>query len=87
MTSAGFIDLLSQLGVERSLSRPRVSNDSPHSESMFKTAKYQPDYPGRFSRAPHARRWFAEFFDWYMHQHRHSGLALFSKSSPCTVVT
>lgn len=78
MTSAGFIDLLAQLGVERSLSRPRVSNDNPHSESMFKTAKYQPDYPGRFLGAAHARRWFTEFFDWYMHQHRHSGLAFFT---------
>jgi putative transposase len=78
MTSLGFIELLAQLGVERSLSRPRVSNDNPHAESFFKTAKYQPDYPGRFNGAPHARRWFADFFDWYANHHRHSGLALFT---------
>jgi putative transposase len=78
MTSLGFIELLAQLGVERSLSRPRVSNDNPFSESAFKTAKYQPDYPGRIQSTGHARRWFSEFFEWYAHRHRHSGLALFT---------
>jgi putative transposase len=78
MTAVGFTDLLAQLGAQRSLSRPRVSNDNPFSESCFKTVKYQPDYPGRFKDAAHARRWFTEFFDWYANQHRHSGLALFT---------
>ena len=78
MTATGFIDLLAELRVDRSLSRPRVSNDNPFSESCFKTVKYQPDYPGRFRDVEHARRWFAEFFDWYANQHRHSGLALFT---------
>jgi len=78
MTAVGFIDLLAQLGVDRSVSRPRVSNDNPFSESCFKTVKYQPDYPGRFQGLVHARRWFAEFFQWYAHRHRHSGLALFT---------
>lgn len=78
MTSAAFTELLTALGVERSLSRPRVSNDNPYSEACFKTVKYQPDYPGRFANAAHARRWFTEFFDWYAHRHRHSGLALFT---------
>jgi transposase InsO family protein len=48
MTSIGFAELLSVLGVERSHSRPRVSNDNAFSESQFKTLKYQPDYPGAF---------------------------------------
>jgi putative transposase len=78
MTAVGFIDLLAQLGVERSLSRPRVSNDNPFSESCFKTVKYQPDYPGRFRDTAHARAWFTEFFAWYGSRHRHSGLALFT---------
>ena len=78
MTSGAFIDLLAQLGVERSVSRPRVSNDNPYSESCFKTVKYQPDYPGRFQDVAHARRWFTEFFEWYANRHRHSGLALFT---------
>lgn len=78
MTAAGFVDLLAQLGMDRSLSRPRVSNDNPFSEACFKTVKYQPDYPGRFRDLSHARRWCSEFFDWYANHHRHSGLALFT---------
>lgn len=78
MTSAGWTQLLGQLGLERSLSRPRVSNDNPHSEAAFKTLKYQPDYPGRFESIEHARQWMAQFFDWYTHHHRHSGLAYFT---------
>lgn len=78
MTATGFIDLLAELNVERSLSRPRVSNDNPYSESCFKTLKYQPDYPGRFRDIQHARRWFTEFFFWYANQHRHTRLALFT---------
>lgn len=78
MTSHGFAELLGELGVERSYSRPRVSNDNPYSESHFRTAKYQPDYPGRFRDIAHARRWCYEFFDWYNVRHHHTGLALFT---------
>jgi putative transposase len=78
MTAIGFIDLLGELGIQRSLSRPRVSNDNPVSESCFKTIKYQPDYPGRFRDLAHARQWLADFFAWYANHHRHSGLALFT---------
>lgn len=78
MTAHGFTELLGALGVERSYSRPRVSNDNPHSESLFHTAKYQPDYPGRFESIEHARQWCAEFFQWYSEQHHHTGLALFT---------
>jgi putative transposase len=78
MTSHGFAELLGELGVERSYSRPRVSNDNPFSESLFHTAKYQPDYPGRFADVQHARRWCAEFFWWYSECHHHTGLALFT---------
>lgn len=41
-------ELLEDLGITRSLSRPRTSNDKPYSEGNFKTAKYRPDYPARF---------------------------------------
>jgi putative transposase len=78
MTSTGFTDLLAELGAATSLSRPRVSNDNPFSESCFKTTKYQPDYPGRFRDIFPARRWLADFFHWYTNQHRHSGLAYFT---------
>jgi putative transposase len=78
MTSHGFADLLSELGVDRSYSRPRVSNDNPFSESHFHTVKYQPDYPGRFTGPPHARWWCTDFFGWYNDDHHHDGLALFT---------
>lgn len=58
VTSSGFISLLAQLGVERILSRPRVSTDNLFSASASKTAKYQPDCPGCLQSPGHARRWF-----------------------------
>ena len=78
MTSHGFAELLGELGVERSYSRPRVSNDNPFSESHFRTAKYQPDYPGCFRDLAHARLWCDDFFRWYNDQHHHTGLELFT---------
>ena len=54
-----FAQLLATLGVERSLSRPHVSDDNAFSEAQFKTLKYQPDYPGRFLGEVHARGWLA----------------------------
>jgi putative transposase len=78
MTAHGFADLLSELGVDRSYSRPRVSNDNPFSESQFHTLKYQPDYPGRFRGSDHARNWCADFVGWYNDHHYHEGLCLFT---------
>jgi len=61
--------------VLRSFSRPRVSNDNPYSESLFKTAKYRPVYPSRpFTSKEEACQWVATFVDWYNHRHRHSGI-------------
>ncbi len=66
---------LEELGVLRSFSRPRVSNDNPYSESLFRTVKYRPNYPNRpFSSKEEACQWVASFVDWYNHQHRHSGI-------------
>jgi putative transposase len=78
MRSDGLAQLLGSLGVTRSFSRPHVSDDNAFSESQFKTLKYQPDYPERFSSPAHARAWCQEFFGWYNDVHQHSGLALFT---------
>jgi putative transposase len=78
MTAHGFTGLLGELGVRRSYSRPRISNDNPYSESHFKTLKYQPDYPGRFVGTRDACPWLADFFAWYCYRHRHEGLGLFT---------
>lgn len=69
-------DLLENLGIERSHSRPRTSNDNPQSESQFKTLKYRPTYPKYFESEDDARQWCREFFQWYNTEHRHEGLAM-----------
>jgi putative transposase len=68
--------LLSDLGIEKSHSRPYVSDDNPFSEAQFKTLKYHPDYPDRFGCIQDARGWARLFFQWYNHQHYHIGLNL-----------
>ena len=57
MTAHGYLDLLGELAMTASHSRPRVSNDNAMSESPFKTLKYQPDYPRRFDSYDHAMCW------------------------------
>ena len=73
-----YIDQMIELGIVLSHSRPRVSNDNAFSEAQFKTQKHQPDYPGRFDNAAHARAWCGDYFDWYNFTHHHSGLAGFT---------
>jgi transposase InsO family protein len=74
MRAATLESRLEELGVLRSFSRPRVSNDNPFSESLFRTVKYRPEYPRRpFQSVEEACSWVAAFVDWYNYQHRHSG--------------
>ena len=75
MTAHRYFDLMGELGITLSHSRPRVSNDNPFSEAQFKTQKYQPDYPDRFRHPAHATAWHADYFDWYNFSHHHCGLA------------
>jgi len=75
MTSKTVAQLLADLEVTRSLSRPHVSNDNPYSESQFKTMKYRPTFPKRFGSAEDARAFCRVFFPWYNSEHRHSGIA------------
>jgi len=78
MKSDTLAQLLATLGVQRSFSRPHVSDDNAFSEAQFKTLKYQPDYPGRFGGELHARGWLQTFFGWHNDEHHHSSLALFT---------
>lgn len=66
--------LLADLGITKSLSRPRVSNDNPFSEAHFKTLKYRPAFPNRFSSKEHAAAFCRSFISWYNADHRHSGI-------------
>jgi len=74
MTAGTVAELLNELGVTKSHSRPRVSNDNPYIESHFKTLKYRPDYPARFDSIEAARTWVRRFVHWYNHEHYHSGI-------------
>lgn len=81
MTSKPVAQLLVDLGVARSHSRPHVSNDNPYSEAAFKTLKYAPVFPDRFGSLADARAFGEEFFGYYNHEHRHSGIGLHTPAS------
>jgi putative transposase len=81
MTSDEVARLLKRLGIARSRSRPHVSNDNPFSESLFKTLKYDLDYPGIFDSYKQALDWIETFVARYNTDHRHSGLAGFTPDS------
>ena len=76
MTSKCTAQLLADLGVTRSLSRPQVSDDNPFSEAQFKTLKYHPGFPGRFHDITAASAFCRTFFPWYNTEHRHGGIAM-----------
>ena len=67
--------MLYWLGIEPSYSRPRVSDDDPYAEALFRTAKYRPEFPAKgFVDLDAAREWAAHFVHWYNNEHRHSGI-------------
>jgi putative transposase len=74
MRAATTLDLARSLGITLSYSRPRISDDNPYSESLFKTVKYDLDFPRRFQDLQHAREHMSAFFTGYNTHHRHSGL-------------
>jgi len=76
MASKQVAQLLADLGVTKSHSRPHVSNDNPYSESQFKTLKYRPTFPDRFGSIQDARAFCQGFFGWYNFAHHHSGIGL-----------
>jgi putative transposase len=81
MRSKTVAQLLIDLGVIKSHSRPRVSNDNPYSEAQFKTLKYRPDFPEQFGSVVDGRQWLGPFFDWYNHDHYHTALGLLTPAS------
>ena len=81
MTSKTVAQLLEDLGVTRTHSRPHVSDDNPYIEAHFKTLKYCPAWPGHFNTLDDARAWCEQFFDYYNHVHRHRALGLHTPAS------
>jgi len=75
MKGATMLATLQWLGVMPSFSRPRVSDDNPFPEALFRTLKYRPDYPQRaFADMAAARAWVEQFVRWYNYEHQHSGI-------------
>ena len=72
-------ETLYALGIVPLNSRPRVSNDNPYEESIFKTLKYRPNYqPKGFGSLTEARRWVQHFVNWYNTEYKHSGISYVS---------
>lgn len=78
MTSKLVTQLLADLGVVKSHSRPYTSNDNPYSEAHFKTMKYAPSFPGSFGSLEDARGFCRGFFGWYNVRHHHGGIGYFT---------
>jgi len=76
MQSKTVAQLLIDLKVAQTFSRPYTPNDNPYSEAQFKTLKYRPGFPGWFASLAEARAWVQAFVDWYNYEHYHSGLGL-----------
>ncbi len=68
--------LMVDLQITKSHSRPYTPNDNPYSESQFKTIKYHPDFPDRFQSFDEAHEQITTLLHWYNHQHYHSALNL-----------
>lgn len=82
MKGATMIVTMQRLGVMPSFSRPRVSDDNPYSEALFKTLKYCPEYPSTpFPSIKAANEWVEKFVIWYNHIHLHSGIKFVTPAS------
>jgi len=82
MKGATMLATLQRLGVVPSFSRPKVSDDNPYSESLFKTLKCCPKYPNKpFSSLENAYKWVMEFVLWYNYKHLHSGIKFVTPAS------
>lgn len=81
MTSKPVVQLLVDLSVTRSRSRPHVPNDNPYSETNFKTLKCCSAFPGQLGILHDARAFCESFFGYYNHEHRHAGIGLHTPAS------
>jgi transposase InsO family protein len=75
MKGATMETTMEKLGIIASYSRPRVSNDNPFSEALFRTCKYRPDWPRKgFATKEDAQAWVKSFATWYNGEHLHSAI-------------
>ncbi len=74
--------MLRWLGMTPSYSRPRVSDDNAYAESVFRTAKYRPEFPQHgMPDLVQARLWASRFAHWYNEEHLHSGIGWVTPSA------
>jgi putative transposase len=78
MKGSTFTAKLQELGIDASYNRPGVSDDNAYAESLFRTCKYRPDYPGVFADLDAARAWVLRFVRWYNDEHQHRALKFVS---------
>ena len=78
MKGSTFVAKLQELGIDASYSRPSVSDDNPYAESLFRTCKYRPEYPGVFASSMRHVAWALHFERWYNHEHKHRNLKFVS---------
>ncbi len=75
MKGATMKTTMEKLGITASYSRPRVSNDNPFSEALFRTCKYRPNWPSKgFAVKADAQAWVKSFATWYNGEHLHSAI-------------
>jgi transposase InsO family protein len=78
MKGSTYLAKLAELGIRPSYSRPGVSDDNAYAESLFRTCKYRPEFPGAFATLGEARAWVLRFTRWYNHEHKHRNLKFVS---------
>lgn len=78
MKGSTYLAKLADLGIRPSYSRPGVSDDNAYAESLFRTCKYRPEFPGAFATIDEARAWMLRFTRWYNHEHKHRNLKFVS---------
>lgn len=78
MKGSTYLAKLAELGIRPSYSRPGVSDDNAYAESLFRTCKYRPEYPGAFASLEEAQAWTLRFTRWYNHEHKHRNLKFVS---------
>ena len=81
MRSKLVAQLMADMGITKTHSRPHTSNDNPYSEAQFKTMKYRHSFPKTFGCIEDAKTFLRGFFEWYNCQHRHSGIGSITPES------
>ena len=76
MRGSTMVAKCTELGIECTYNRARHSNDNAHMEASFKLLKHGHEVaiPEAFNTLKHAKNWVEQYYHWYNHNHRHSGI-------------